>query len=463
MDCTEFYQERDRRTDAYLERNGRKDVPIGIDVGREASKSPAGQLTLLALANQAARIHRRIHFSVEKPEVDLRVSVPFAEKTIGKTLSETCRSIDPCGDFRISSDPPDKEVLSLGVGQGLAGTHNWHVGADRAVARLSKDPLPFVGKNPALLRGAALASCLGAAALLRDSFGKDMTERRLSAWNFEDGEGAEKGPVELPPIDVGRVLMVGAGAVGGALAYWLHAFGVSGNWSIVDPDRVELHNTNRHLLTQAGDAGRLRDGNLDGLPKSELVARYLPGEAEQEWYEDAASPEELHDVVLCLANEQDVRTKIAQRNDPVVLHATTGQSWLSQLHRHVAGHDDCIRCRTHDLKETRHQCSEAEINDTSGQEESRDAALPFLSSASGLMLTSALHRLQAGEMVNSPYNNWDWDFAAVRGMARKRAHECRDECSVWVAPEVRKRMNEPLRWAHLDGGYQREPLEGNTS
>jgi hypothetical protein len=76
-----------------------------------------------------------------------------------------------------------------------------------------------------------------------------------------------------------------------------------------------------------------------------------------------------------------------------------------------------------------------------------------LSAASGLMLTSALHRLQAGEMANGPHNNWDWDFAAARGMARKRVHECRDDCSVWVPPEVRKRMNEFLRWAHLDAGY----------
>jgi hypothetical protein len=453
MDCSEFYRERDRRTDAYFDREGRKDAPIGIEVGREAVETPAGQLTLLALANQAARIHRRIHFTVEKPEADLQATVPFAEATLGETLRGTCTGIDPCGEFSISSDPPGGEVLSLGIGQGLSGTHSWHVGADRAVARLGEAPLPFVGDDPALLRGAALASCLGALTLLRDSFGKPVSERRLSAWNFEDGEEAEKGPPGLPPVEVGSVLMVGAGAVGGALAYWLYAFGVSGNWSVVDPDRVELHNTNRHLLSRAKDAVWPEGNSSAAVPKSELVARRLPGDSEQEWYQDAQAPKNLHDVVLCLANEQDVRTKIAQRNDPVVLHATTGQSWLSQLHRHVAGLDDCIRCRTHDVREARHECSKAEIEDTTDQEESGDAALPFLSAASGLMLTPALHRLQAGEMANGPHNNWDWDFAAARSMARKRVHECRDDCSVWVPPEVRKRMNESLRWAHLDAGY----------
>lgn len=105
------------------------------------------------------------------------------------------------------------------------------------------------------------------------------------------------------------------------------------------------------------------------------------------------------------------------------------------------------------VKETRHECSRVEIEGATGQEESQDAALPFLSAASGLMLTSALHRLQAGEMANGPHNNWDWDFAAVRDMARKRVRECRDDCSIWVPSEVRKRMNEPLQWEHPDASY----------
>lgn len=103
------------------------------------------------------------------------------------------------------------------------------------------------------------------------------------------------------------------------------------------------------------------------------------------------------------------------------------------------------------VKETRHECSRVEIEGATGQEESQDAALPFLSAASGLMLVSAIHRLQAGELANMSSNNWD--FAAVRGMARKRHLECRDDCSIWVSPEIRKRMNASLRWEHLDEGF----------
>jgi len=447
MDCKQFYRERDRRTNAYLSSQGRKDMPVCIEIGPEAAETPAGQLALLALANQAARVHREIHFALESPEVQLNVRIPFAEGTLGETLWETCTKIDPCGDFRIASEVPSKGDVSLGIGGSLAGNHDWYVGADRAVAVLSETPQAIQEGVPSTLRGAALASCLGASALLRSILDEPVREQRLSAWNFAGGENAELGPTELPGVDVGRVMMVGAGAVGGALAYWLHAFGVRGDWAIVDPDRIELHNTNRHLLARAEDAGWSNSEEVN--QKAGLVSHYLPGTSESEWYEDATAPKRLHDVVLCLANEQDVRTKIAQRNDPVVLHATTGQSWLSQLHRHIAGRDDCIRCRTHDVREAQYECSEVEVKDES-TEESQDAALPFLSAASGLMLASALHRLQAGELAEMPNNNWDWDFAAVRNMGRRRTRKCRDGCTVWCPPEVRKRMNEGIQWAHLD-------------
>jgi hypothetical protein len=67
-----------------------------------------------------------------------------------------------------------------------------------------------------------------------------------------------------------------------------------------------------------------------------------------------------------------------------------------------------------------------------------------------LMLALALHRLQAGELAEMPNNNWDWDFAAVRRMSRRRTRKCRDDCSVWCPPELRKRMNEGTRWSDLD-------------
>lgn len=51
------------------------------------------------------------------------------------------------------------------------------------------------------------------------------------------------------------MLLVGAGAVGSALCYWLAELGVTGQWSVADSDPAELHNTNRSLGLLAADAG----------------------------------------------------------------------------------------------------------------------------------------------------------------------------------------------------------------
>jgi molybdopterin/thiamine biosynthesis adenylyltransferase len=105
------------------------------------------------------------------------------------------------------------------------------------------------------LRGAATASCLGAAALLRAQLGLDTKPRVLSSWNYAEGPLAATGPDALESLDVGRVLLVGAGAVAASLIYWLHAFGVGGYWIVVDKDIVRFHNINRGLIFTAGHAG----------------------------------------------------------------------------------------------------------------------------------------------------------------------------------------------------------------
>ena len=105
----------------------------------------------------------------------------------------------------------------------------------------------------------------------------------------------------------------------------------------------------------------------------------------------------MFDTVLVLANERDVTTIVSSRNDPIQLQATTGRSWLSQLHRHVSGLDDCLRCRMEDIRAPQLDCAQAPTASDS-QPKMSDAALPFLSAASGLMLVSALQRLQHGDL-----------------------------------------------------------------
>ena len=266
----------------------------------------------------------------------------------------------------------------------------------------------------------------------------------LSAWNFQSGQGADPGPKELSRIDVGRGLMVGAGAVGAAAMYWLMQWGTASTWTTIDRDSVKIHNTNRSLLFFPDDAGW-----PDREPRSKVscLSRYvdtvIPVCA---WYDESLERMKVYDTVLVLANERNVRSLVSCRNDPIQLQGTTGQSWLSLLHRHIAGRDDCVRCRMSDIKTPQLACSGGVIptDDNAGR---GDAALPFLSAASGLMVVGALQRLQLGAFGDGSANIWRWDFRSGLRMHSEGVFECRDGCSAGLGPTALRTIAENTRWA----------------
>ena len=51
----------------------------------------------------------------------------------------------------------------------------------------------------------------------------------MSAWNWAEGDDAALGPDGPIPSAQGSKLLVGAGAVAGALARWLHYLGAAGS------------------------------------------------------------------------------------------------------------------------------------------------------------------------------------------------------------------------------------------
>src|SRR5690348_5542772 len=96
------------------------------------------------------------------------------------------------------------------------------------------------------------------------------------------------------------------------------------------------------LAEHAGWGGTTRWRKVDVFSAGLAAARPFFG-----WYDDwlAANDEARPDLILPLANERGVRRAIAHRHEPVILHATTSRSWQAQMHRHIAGLDDCIDCR----------------------------------------------------------------------------------------------------------------------
>ena len=364
--------------------------------------------------------------------------------TLGDEVCRLARRINPFGKFELTTEGPSPCPISIGVGTECRRDLMWYLGFERSNGKLDTKPCRAGNNEPADLRGAGVAATLGAAAATKAALSLDTVPATLSAWNFRSGPEADPGPSELPPIDVGRGLMIGAGAVAAAAVYWLVQWGNRSSWTIMDRDRVALHNTNRALLFFPEDAGW---PHASPSSKVACLSSYLENTISVDaWYDQASESKKSFDVVLVLANERDVRSIVSWRNDPIQLQATTGQSWLSQLHRHIAGLDDCVRCRTADIRAPQLACSAAPTA-TETSPERPDAALPFLSAASGLMLVSALQHLQQGDIGASERNIWSWDFRNTRRMARAARCSCRDDCSTRLSMEARRKIAATTRWA----------------
>lgn len=445
--CEEFYLKRDQRTNEYL---GAATLlapePVHVSIGEDAAFSRAGQVAAISLVNLLARVHRTVTLDLPSRNIPLLTGPDVeGEGDLPAHLLGVMRAADPCGSFSCSSFLPDRGI-AIGLGKLSNRACTWFIGAHNAIAILSRQPEAFA-ESDGTLRGAGLSACLGSAALFRAQLGLETAPRVLSAWNYEEGSRAEEGPTSLNVLDVGRVLMVGGGAVGSCLAYWLQLFGVSGEWVVVDRDEVAIHNLNRSLLFTAVDSGWPYGV---AQAKCDVIARALSNVVPvPEWYDEYGSRDSSEfDAVLCLANDRGVRHLMSCRNYSLVLHATTGTNWLSQLHRHIAGMDDCAFCRVGEILPVTFGCSTSEVVSPAG--ERSDAALPFLSAASGLMLATLLQRLQDESLTSLDANDWRWDFGSLHKMAGKGTHVCSEACSRVGSIEIRRSLHVSGRWKHLE-------------
>lgn len=121
------------------------------------------------------------------------------------------------------------------------------------------------------------------------------------------------------------------------------------------------------------------------------------------------------------------------------------KSWHSELHRHIAGRDDCVRFRMSDITKPQLRCGEAAIRVDGTR--AADAALPFLSAGAALRLASMLQRLQLGEFGADKTNRWSWDFASGHRIHPASYCECRGHCSIVRGARARQTVAGMTRWA----------------
>jgi hypothetical protein len=416
------------------------EIPAGITSGPATLATIPGQIATLTAVNMLARAHPEIILAL--PDTPLLIPSPVG----GTTLVGACVKL-------IAAISPDVAVrtarhflpgtLSIGIGHD-AGPATTYAGGARWTARASSTRPQPVTADPSSTLGAGLAVTLAAGYIFRVAIGLPaVADRGVSLWSLAPAS-EPTGPATFGPVAVGTAWLVGAGAVGSCLAWWLHFTGVSGKWTVIDGDFADDTNLNRSLGLFAAHTG---PGGQGPVAKAGAAAALIPGAIPYpHWWEDwSATDPGSPDVLIPTANDRGIRPAIAAYGHPATIHATTSRDWTAELHRHLPGRDGCITCRLPERVPS-FACATGTIPSAAEDDQGRDAALPFLSAAAGVLLLGGLLQLQHGRWQTHDRNHWRLWFDQSPRPLQSSYWVCSSSCGYTPAPAIRKVIHGATRW-----------------
>jgi len=382
-DYGEWIASRNSRSLIYAERVLDPSKTVRISLPEAYAARADGQVFALTLANILSRMTPSI--SLDVPNVPIAESLP----SHGTGLADCMRALmtgnyrdgefatKECANDQFTIGPVEgAEIFAIGMG--------WNaIVASRAISLAKpKDGNPF---------GAGLAAIMAASHLFQSNFNYSDFENSLNTLTWE---------TELLPPDqdeltgssaLGSLWVVGAGSVGTAALYFLAHGDVSFSTTLVDMDRVKVHNLDRSPIFTASDVGQY---------KVEATKRFLNSAGYNDVTVFPVSLDECNawtrrtigtpNFVLSAANERNVRQIIEEGLPPVQIYGTTGRNWQASLLRHEFGTGACSCCVFPPKDQTPPtECATAAVKrDEIGQQV--DAALPFLSFGAGLLTASEI-------------------------------------------------------------------------
>ncbi|SDL17364.1 hypothetical protein SAMN05428985_110186 [Nocardioides sp. YR527] len=446
-----FYAARDKRTAQYGAEEGALNRPIVLSVDEVTAADRPAQVAILALVDMLFRVHRKVRLDL--PDVTMATGERLEDVAIAAAFAidpfQRPKGLPVDGEVRLHLTTTGSSEAADVMGTWNGGRAEVHIRGAGPLGAEAARHSANAGHTDVL--GAATTACLVAAAAFAMVHGREPTPAAINLLTRTSGIGAGTDSA-IGPLDVGNVDVIGGGAVGHALTYWANVFGVIGTWNVIDGDDAEIHNTNRCAGMTVADAGW-----PNGVPvgvarkKAETAARNNGSRATTAWFHELPAERPRPDLLLVLANEHGVRDAVAQRGEPLLLHATTSANWTAELHRHIPGRDDCPACRLPTKTQASFACSEGHADPTDGQ--SGDAALPFLSAASGLLLCAALLDLRTDRhLLEGRDNHWLAHLELPLGSPIQSAIHRGTTCVHHLPPRARKTIQaaQPRRWDHID-------------
>jgi hypothetical protein len=342
------------------------------------------------------------------------------------------RDADPFGAFEAVTVRPPSGDAWLMVGYQDCGDASppdaVFINAAGWLASISTKPVSMPTAPDENVMGAMAAAALGGAQLFKLALGfprenhvkSGLFDLYRCAWT----ETHNVGPWPIA-LELGNLLMVGAGSIGSSAAYCMGLARICCNLFVLDKDEVKVENFNRSPIF-----GR----RTFGVAKATAIEQFLADStinctSEPLWWDEflLRRPRSSFDfdIWLPLANEFGVRRSMQHHVPPLMIHASTTANWGVNHARHIPGRDDCLADRfPQQLSSNALTCSEGPVQI---EEVSVDAALPFASFFGGLLITADLVRTQLPGYPQTPnFGLFDWygSLDTIQAWDRKARPGC---------------------------------------
>lgn len=300
---------------------------VGSD---DLDRQPFHLAGFLLLVNLCARLYPRIAIVGPSPVVD-------ECRRIALQINPACELYDGLPptkpDGTISWACTSSRSQSITV-----APNGWEVLIDVAGSR---------EVEPTNMLTALAAGAIAASELFRCVFsdflpkGRPRGQAEPGRFNVLTNAPTNAAPPQLPSdIALGRVHLVGAGAIGQAAAYALSRVSVTGTIVIVDAESVSLSNLQRYLLTTDSDVG---------IGKTELVARALKNTrletitVPSEWNTDFAETRAA-EVICAAVDSESVRIELQAGLPRRIYNAWTQPADIGWSRHEYFGAEPCTAC-----------------------------------------------------------------------------------------------------------------------
>jgi hypothetical protein len=305
------------------------EVAVTLEAPTEIQDNPSHVEGFVLSANLLARIYPRI-----------RVLAP------ARIADEACsviESINPKCDIARNPGP-----ATAGLAWGFttrrgpewvtASARGWNVLLDTN----ETGSLP-----PASALTTMAAASLGVSEVFRTIFASQLgpNRSRTSAaprtLNLLTLDTSRTAAPDLPEhIDLGRIHLAGAGAIGQAAIYALARSGGRGTLVVVDPEDLALSNLQRYVLATDADVGQQKCALAErALRNSGLSAERIPAK----WGEDPRTIEGVR-VVMVAVDSSETRIAIQASLPRAAYNAWTQPEDLGWSRHERFGEDPCLAC-----------------------------------------------------------------------------------------------------------------------